>query len=340
MTHRESKLPNRPSRCVNRWAIVGALTAAVVLFTHIWPAAASAEADYPSRTITFIVPFPPASATDTVTRVIVEKIRPALGGKLVVENKPGANSQIAVQATLGAAADGYTFFVGGGSTGILGLTNKGFDLDLRKELVGVAGFAANSVIISVNSKLPIRSLKEFVDYAKAHPGVLNYGVHSASDMLANNAFAKALGIDVVNVRYGGSAQVKTALVAGDIHYSVFYAGDIAPHIQSGAVRPIANTGLGKNDDYPNLPSIAEFANTSTHYIPWSGLFAKAGAPKFAIEKVSAAVSEALNDDEVQKKIRQLGSRPMPMKPEQLSKHWVEYIDMWTKVAKESGLNPE
>lgn len=324
-------------RCLLRTACFGA--AAFAAICAVGPKGSYAD-DYPSRTITFIVPFPTASATDTVARTIVERIRATLGGNLIVENKPGANSQIAVQAALASPADGYTFFVGGGSTGILGLTNKGFDLDLRKELVGVAGFAANSVIVTVNSKLPIRNLKEFVDYAKANPGVLNYGVHSASDMLANNAFAKALGIDVVNVRYGGSAQVKAALVAGDIHYSVFYAGDIAPHIQSGAVRPIANTGLGKNDDHPELPSIAEFANTPTHYVPWSGLFAKAGTSKFAIEKVSAAVNEALEDDEVRSKIRQLGSRPMPMSPEQLTKHWVGYIDMWTNVARESGLSPE
>jgi tripartite-type tricarboxylate transporter receptor subunit TctC len=301
---------------------------------------ACAEAAYPSRAISFIVPFPPGSATDTVTRVIVEKIRPMLGGKLIVENRPGANSQIAVQATLAAPADGYSFLVGGGSTGILRLTNKGFDLDLRKELVGVAGFAANSVIVSVNSKLPAANLTEFVAYAKANPGKLNYGVHSASDMLANNAFASALGIDVVNVRYGGSAQVKAALVAGDIHYSVFYAGDIAPHIKSGAVRPIANTGLGKNDDHPGLPSIAEFAKTSIHYTPWSGLFAKVGTPELAIDKVSAAVAEALEDEGVRAKIKQLGSRPMALNPDQLTRHWVGYIDMWTRVAKESGLTPE
>lgn len=299
-----------------------------------------AQQGYPTRPISLIVPFPAGGATDTLTRVVVEAIKPKLNGNLIVENKPGANTQIGVQAALAAPADGYTFYMGGGGTGILGLVNPGFTIDLRNELAGVAGVGQSFTLICVTAKLPVKTLDEFVKYAKANPGVLNYGVHSGSDLLANNAFASALGVKVTNVRYGGSAPVKAAIVRGEAHYSVFFPGDIAPLIESGAVRAIAMTGLERDPEFPELPSIAEYSKTNVAYAPWVGIFAKVGTPKPEMEKISQLVSEALNDPQTQAKMKLAGYKPLKRSPDELSKHWIDDINNWTKVAKETDFKPE
>jgi tripartite-type tricarboxylate transporter receptor subunit TctC len=295
---------------------------------------------YPTKPITLIVPFPAGGATDTLARVIVDAVRPKLNGNLIIENKPGANTQIGVQAALAAPADGYTLYMGGGGTGILGIVNPSFTTDLRKELVGVAGVGQSFTLICVTAKLPVKSLDEFVKYAKANPGVLNYGIHSGSDLLANNAFVKALGIKVTNVRYGGSAPVKAGILRGDIHYSVFFPGDIAPHLESGAVRAIAITGSQRDSEFPDLPSIAEYAKTDVAYAPWAGIFAKVGTPRSAVEHISKYVAEALNDPQVQAKIKLAGYKPLKRNLDELSKYWVDDVNYWTRVAKETGFKPE
>jgi tripartite-type tricarboxylate transporter receptor subunit TctC len=287
-----------------------------------------------------IVPFPAGGATDTLTRVVVDAIKPRLSGNLIIENKPGANTQIGVQVVLGAPADGYTLYMGGGGTGILGLVNPGFTTDLRKELVGVAGVGQSFTLTCVTSRLPVKTLDEFVKYAKANPGVLNYGVHSGSDLLANNAFASALGIKVTNVRYGGSAPTKAAIIRGEVHYSVFYPGDIAPHLESGAARAIAITGAERDAEFSNLPSIAEYAKTNVAYAPWAGIFAKAGTPKAPIEKISKLVADALEDPQVQAKIKLAGFKPLKRGPDELTRHWVDDINYWTKVASETNFKAQ
>lgn len=301
---------------------------------------AVAAQGYPSRPITLIVPFPAGGATDTLTRVVVEAIRPKLGGNLVVENKPGANTQIGVQAALAAPADGYTYYMGGGGTGILGLVNPTFTTDLRKELVGVAGVGQSFTVICVTAKLPVKTLDEFVKYAKANPGVLNYGIHSGSDLLANNAFTKALDVKVTNVRYGGSAPIKAAIIRGDVHYSVFFPGDIAPHVESGAVRPIAITALERDPEFEHLPTIAEYSKTRVAYAPWAAMFARVETPKPMIEKISGLVAEALKDPKVQAKVNSAGYKPLQLGPDGVSKHFIDDVNDWTSVAKETGFKAE
>jgi tripartite-type tricarboxylate transporter receptor subunit TctC len=314
----------------------GLILLATLCGTH----AALAQASYPQRTVSLIVPFAAGGATDALTRILVTGMKSAMDGKVIVENKPGALTQIGIQAAISAPADGYTLAMGGPSTAILTLVNKGFTLDLSKELVGVAGVGESYLVICVNAKLPVKTLDEFIKYAKANPGVLNYGAQGASDYLANNALSAAMGINVVNVRYGGGGPVKTALIAGDVHYSVFYAGDVAPLIEAGQVRPIATTGLKRHPEFPNLPTIAEATGTQVEYVSWAGVFAKAGTPQPVIDKVHLAVDEALRDPETLDRIKKLGFEPMKKGPEEMTSFLRKEIETWNRVAKETNFKPE
>jgi tripartite-type tricarboxylate transporter receptor subunit TctC len=302
--------------------------------------AAFSQSGYPQRTVSLIVPFAAGGATDALTRILVNGMKTAMDGKVIVENRPGALTQIGIQTALSAPNDGYTLVMGGPSTAILTLVNKGFTLDLNKELVGVAGVGESYLVICVNAKLPVKNLDEFIKYAKANPGVLNYGAQGASDYLANNALSAAMGINVVNVRYGGGGPVKTALIAGDVHYSVFYAGDVAPLIEAGQVRPIATTGLKRHPEFPNLPTIAEATGKQVEYVSWAGVFAKAGTPQPVIDKVNQAVNEALRDPETLEKIKKLGFDPMKKSPADMSAFLRKEIDTWATVAKETNFKPE
>jgi tripartite-type tricarboxylate transporter receptor subunit TctC len=121
---------------------------------------------------------------------------------------------------------------------------------------------------------------------------------------------------------------------------VFYAGDISSQIKSGAVRAIAHTGLSRNEDRPDLPGLPAYAGTSTHYVPWSGLFAKSGTPQIAIEKISLAVQAALGDEDVKSKIQHLGSRPMLLGAKELNEYWIAYVEMWATIARNATLKAE
>lgn len=320
----------------NRFAVAGlALLAAVCGST-----AALSQANYPQRTVNLIVPFAAGGATDALTRILATGMKSAMDGKLIVENKPGALTQIGIQTALSAPADGYTLAMGGPSTAILTLVNNGFTLDLGKEFVGVAGVGESYLVLCINAKLPIKTLAEFITYAKANPGVLNYGAQAASDYLANNAFSAAMGIDVVNVRYGGGGPVKTALISGDVQYSMFYAGDVAPLIEAGQVRPIATTGLKRHPEFPDLPTIAEATGKQVEYVSWAGVFAKAGTPQAVIDKVHAAVEEALRDPETRDKIRKLGFEPMTKSPADMGNFLRGEIATWSRIAKETNFKAE
>jgi tripartite-type tricarboxylate transporter receptor subunit TctC len=317
-----------------------ALVVATMMNASLTMRAASAQQDFPRRSVTLIVPFAAGGATDSLTRIVADGMRSALENKLVVENRPGAVTQVGVQAVLAQPADGHTFLLGGPSTAILRLVNKGFETDLRPELIGVAGLGIAPLVICVNTTLPVKSLSEFVSYAKANPGAVNYGVQGASDLLANISFASALGIEVTNVRYGGGGQMKTALMRGDVHYGMFYAGDIAPLIASGHVRPIATTGLKRHPDFADLPTIAEASGKDVEFTSWSGLFARSGTPKAIIDRMSEIVSRALQQPEIAKRTKQLGFDVMIEGPDVLTKHLHAEMDRWERVAKDGGFRPE
>ena len=319
---------------------LAALAALLLLAGVCGPAGARAQDGYPQRTVSLIVPFAAGGATDALTRMLVNGMKSAMDGKVIVENRPGALTQVGIQAALGAPNDGYTLVMGGPSTAILTLVNKGFTLDLAREITGVAGVGESYLVVCVNSKLPVKTLDEFIKYAKANPGVLNYGAQGASDYLANNALSAAMGIDVVNVRYGGGGPVKTALIAGDVHYSVFYAGDVAPLIAAGQVRPIATTGLKRHPEFPDLPTIAEATGKQVEYVSWAGVFAKAGTPQIVIDKVNLAVDQALRDPETLGRIRKLGFEPMKKSPSEMSSFLRREIETWAKVAKDTNFKPE
>jgi tripartite-type tricarboxylate transporter receptor subunit TctC len=308
-----------------------AITAAILLAS-----VANAQSDYPARTITIVVPFAAGGATDTITRLVAAAIRPSLPVPVVVENRPGASNQVGVQAVLAQPADGYTLLAGTGGLTVLKLTNKSFELDLRKELTGVVSLGEGSLVIAVNSKLPITSLPEFIAYARQHPGVLNFGSQGAIDLLANNALRVALNIDTVSVRYGGGGQMKTALLANDVQYAVFFSGDGAPLFASGQVRPIATTGKARHPDLPNLATVRETTGADFEWSSWAGLFVKSGTPAPIIEKLHAVVTQALRDPALRKRIQELGYEVKEGSPAQFTQSFIDETNYWTKVAEQTN----
>lgn len=308
-----------------------ALTAALPL-----AGAAHAQSEYPSRPITIVVPFAAGGSTDNVTRLVAEAIRPLLPVPVVIENRPGASNQIGVQAVLSAPADGYTLLAGTGGLTVLRLANKSFDVDLRKELTGVVSFGDGSLVIAVNSKLPVRTFPEFVTYAKQNPGKLNFGSQGAIDLLASSALKSLLQIDTVSVRYGGGGQMKKAILANDVQYAVFFSGDGAPLFESGRLRPLATTGKTRHIDLPNLPTVREATGIDFEWASWAGLFVKTGTPAPVIEKLHAVVSQALRDPVLRKRVQELGYEFKDRTPAEFTRSFVDETNQWTKIAKQTN----
>jgi tripartite-type tricarboxylate transporter receptor subunit TctC len=302
--------------------------------------AASAQSDYPSRTITIVVPFAPGGPTDASARIVANSLTPILGVRVIVENRAGAGNQVGMQYALSQPADGYTLIVTTQSSAVLGLVNKAFTTDLKKEVVGIAGIGQNSLVIGMNAKVPARDFAEFVKYAKDNPGALNYGSVGASDILANNAIKKAAGIEAVTVRYGGAGPMATGILANDVQYGVFFSGVLAPYVATGQLRAIATTGTQRHPDFPDLPTIKEFTKSDAEMISWVGLLAKTGTPQAIIDKLGVAMTQVLREPDVRNRLKTMGYEVMDMGPAAFTRYWNEEIDKWTKVAKETGFEPQ
>ncbi len=293
--------------------------AAVALLALIcWSGATHAQ-DFPNRAITIIVPYPPGSAPDVITRVIAEHMRGPLGQTIVVDNRAGAGGSIGMAAGARAAPDGYTISLAG-SPNVLAMhtvTTPGFDLFTDFAPVGRMNNMLNALI--VNSKLPVKTVKEFIDYAKANPGKLNYaasGPATPTDM-GGRQFAQVHGIDFTIVSYKGSTPAAQALVSGEADFSLINVGLMLPHLQSGAVRALSITTPVKWSVMPEIPDSKE-TNLKVAFDGWVGLVVPTGTPQPVIAKLNAALNHALAQENTKRGAEQMGGMVLPGTPADLT----------------------
>jgi tripartite-type tricarboxylate transporter receptor subunit TctC len=223
---------------------------------------------------------------------------------------------------------------------VLRLVNKAFTLDLRNELQGVALLGSSPLVLAIGSKLPVQNIQEFIEFAKKNPGHLNYGSQGAVDVLASSAMASALDINTTTIRYSGGNFVKAALLSNDIHFSVFYSGDIAPLLSADKVRLIATTGKERHREYPDLPTIAEVSKTDYEYVGWAGLFVKTGTPDAIVNKLNAAAARTMQRADFKKRLLDLGYEGRETKPLEFGKYFADEIEKWSAIAAKTEFKPE
>ncbi len=314
-----------------------ALLAATMLAAANLPAAAQ---EYPKRTnIRIIVPQAVGSATDTVGRLLAQRISTQLGQQMIVDNRPGAGGLLGTELASKSPADGYTLILANISThGVNPALYAKLPYDPIKGFVPIGRAGATSNTLIVHAALPFKTLKELVDHAKANPGKLHYASagQGSSQHLAVELLKTVAGIDVVHVPYKGSGPGVTAVMGGEVPFMMPATPSALPAIRSGKARAIAVTSLKRHPDHPDLPTIAE-TYPGYEVTSWFGLAAPAGTPRPVVELLNAAMRKALSDPEAIKQLANAGLEPAVSSPEEFGAYIRSEIEKWTKVAKAANV---
>jgi len=299
---------------------------------------------WPSRPIKFVVPLPPGGSPDYLSRLLAERLQPVLGHPLVVENKPGAGGNIAREFVAKQPADGYTILMSESSHVMAAGIGAKLPYDPIKDFEPVSLAATIPFGLTVNSSMPVHSLKEFIAYAKASPRPLTYGTagigsphHFAVELLRSMT-----GINVVHVPYKGSARIIPALLSGEIDFTIAAVNSLLPHFKSGKLRPIAMAGSARTAILPEVPTIAEAGPLPGYTVDvWLGIMAPAGTPRPVIDRLSGEINRVVRDPQIVKeRLNTVGLEAVGTTPEQLLEVMKTDLAKYTKVAREAQIKPE
>jgi tripartite-type tricarboxylate transporter receptor subunit TctC len=302
-------------------------------------AGAAPAQTYPARPIKLVVPFPPGGATDTSARLVAQGASARLGQTIVIENQGGAGGTIGARQVALAAPDGYTLLMVAATNtfGIAPLLYK-LEYDAMKTFVPVAMAVIEKQVMVVNPSLPVRTIGELVAYAKANPGKLNYGnaVGIAPHFLVE-LFKRKTGADIVHVPYRGGAPMIADLLGGQIQMTINGKSVLLPHIREGKLRPLAVTSAARWPDLPDVPSMVEGGYLDAPYDTLFGIVAPAGTPPAVIERLNAAVNDALASSEIRASLARLGIEGKSGTPADFAAVIADEAPKWAEIVRLTGI---
>jgi tripartite-type tricarboxylate transporter receptor subunit TctC len=321
-------------------ALAAALLAASAFVAWAMSPVGAQEA-YPNKPVKIIVGMPAGSFTDLTARWIGDELRAALGSSFIIENRPGAATNIASGIVARSPNDGYTLLLATNSNTMNPSLFKTLPFDVTKDFKPIAMIASSSFLILAHPSLPVKTLQELIDYAKANPGVLNIGSGGTGTAthLAIEMFAQRAGLKVVTVFYKSSIDTVTDLLGGRIQVAFAPIASGLPHVQAGALKALAVTSAKRSDLAPNVPTVAESGVPGYDAAMWTGLFAPAGTPPDIVDRLSAAATKAVASEDMQSKIKKSGGDPRVMGAKEFADYVEKDIVKWAETVKGSGIKP-
>jgi tripartite-type tricarboxylate transporter receptor subunit TctC len=287
---------------------------------------------FPTRPITILVPFPPGGGTDLAARAVSAAMAQYLGQPVVVENRGGANGAIAADIAAASKPDGYTLFLG--NLGTLAITPNimtSLRYDPVNSFAPISQISASSTILVVHPSVPAHTVGELVALCKRQPGALNYASSSPGTMLPMEMLKQIAGIDLRQVPYRGTGPAVIAVLAGHVHALFGGALGSLPHIHSGGVRALAVAGSRRNPALPDVPTIAESGYPNYAADSWNGLLAPAGTPDVIVDKLNRAVSAALSDPAVSRRMELDGATAVSSSPGEFKQYIAAEYRKWRAV---------
>ena len=299
-----------------------------------------AQQSYPNKPIRFLLPYPPGGSTDIFSRIVSQKLSESLGQQVLVENRPGGNSIIGTDALAKAAPEGYSIGLVATSYAINPSLFK-LPYDPAKDLIPIIQAGFSSLVLVVHPSVPVKTLKEFLTYAKANPGKLNYGTVGSGSIthLASELFEDVAGIDTVNVPYKGTAPMVTDLIGGQLHYALDTPVTSIPHLKSGKLRGIAVASAKRSSAMPDIPTMVE-AGLPFEISAWLGIMAPAGTPKEIVSKLNAEINKILLLPEVRERLAASALEPGGGDPEQLAAVIKADLARWPAIVKKANVKVE
>jgi tripartite-type tricarboxylate transporter receptor subunit TctC len=318
-----------------------ARTLAVALALSIAAVGAARAADYPTRPVKWIVPYPPGGTTDVLARVVAQWLSDKLGQPFVVENRAGGGNNIGTEAALRSQPDGYTMLLVNPANGINATLYKNLNFDFIRDVAPVAGLVRTPNVMEVTPSLPVKTVAEFIEYCKANPGKINMASSGSgtSVHLSGELFKSMTGCDMVHVPYKGAGPALTDLMGGQVQVIFDNLPSSIGHIKGGKLRAIAVTSEQRDPTLPDVPTVAETVK-GYEATAWFGIGMPKGTPREAIQKVNAAVNEALADPKMLARLAELGGKPIAGTPEDFGKVIASETEKWAKVVVASGAKAE
>ena len=317
--------------------IIGALALAFGIPAH-------AQAPYPNHPVKIVVPFPAGGTTDILARETAQRLTQTLGQSFVVDNRPGAAGNIGAELVAKSPPDGYTMLMGTvGTHAINASLYQKMPYDHVKDFVPVVLVAGVPNVLVVNPSVPVKTVQELIDYAKANPGKLNFASSGSgtSIHLSGELFKTMTGVQMQHVPYKGSAPALADLTGGQVQLMFDNLPSALALIKAGKLRAIAVTSLARSNALPDVPTIAESGLPGFEASSWFGLLAPAGTPKDVVTKVNAEVAKWLATPEAKEKLAGQGAIVASgLSPEDFTRHIASETTKWQKVVKDSGAKVE
>jgi tripartite-type tricarboxylate transporter receptor subunit TctC len=297
--------------------------------------------DYPVRPVRWIVGFPPGGGADIVARIMGRWLSDRLGQEVIIENRPGASTNIAAQAVVDSPPDGYTLLWIGTTNAINATLYTNLSFDFVKDITPVAGLVVYPLVLEVHPSLPVRSLGEFIAFAKANPGRINYGSYGTgtTSHLAGELLKTMAGIKMTHVPYRGGAPMVNDLIGGQVQAAFDVVASSLPHIRSGALRALAVTTPTRVQALPDVPTIGELL-PGYEAIAWTGVGVPRGTPHEIISRVNREINAGLADTNIKARLADLSTTPILLSPGEFAAYVAAETEKWAKVVKFSGARVE
>jgi len=321
---------------------VAIYVAAACTVCHAQATSTSSGQAWPDKPIRMLVGFPPGGPTDVVARIVSDKVSAQINQRIVIDNRPGAAGNIAVELLTKANADGHTLLYSSNAIALSpGLYSK-LGYDPQKDLAPVTEIGAGCLIFVVHPSLPVQSVQAFIDYAKARPGQLNYGSSGSgtSTHLAAVLFSQRTGIQTQHVPYKGTAPSLLDTIAGRVQFLMGAVLTAVPHVKEGRLRALAVTGSKRIQSLPELRTLEESGLPGFVVTTWQGVFAPAGTPAAVLTRINAEFVKAVHSPELRPKIEQQDMDPTGLSVKAFTAAYYAELKRWTKVAKDAGLKAD
>lgn len=301
----------------------------------------SAAAQFPSKPLRVVVPFPAGSATDTIARILSASVAQSIGQPIVVDNKAGADGAIAGMEVAKAPADGYTMLMATNSPmSAVPAMKKSPPYDPVADFTPITDVGRYTFFIVMHPSIPARTLKEFIDHAKANPGKVNYATGNTTGIVSTAFFASLAGIQMVHVPYKGEPQAMTDMIAGRVQLMFASSTTAAPQVREGKLRALVTTLPKRSPVLPDVPTIAEAGMPQFSLTSWAGLFGPARLPREVLERLNKEFVAAMGRPDVQAAMEKQAFSLNPSTPEQLGQLVKEQLESYKRVLAAAGVQPE
>jgi tripartite-type tricarboxylate transporter receptor subunit TctC len=314
---------------------------AAALFTTLAAIGGAVAADYPTRPVKWVVPYPPGGTTDVLARIIAQWLTEKMGQTFVIENKPGGGNNIGVEMVVNSPPDGYTMLLVNPANGINATLYKNLPFNFIRDIAPVAGLVRTPNVMEVPNSFPAKTVAEFIAYCKANPGKVNMASSGSgtSVHLSGELFKSMTGCNMVHVPYKGAGPALTDLMAGQVHVLFDNLPSSVGHIKGGRLRALGVTSEQREPSMPEVPTVAETV-PGYEATAWFGIGMPKGTPRDVVEKVNAEVNRALADPKMRERLAELGGRPIAGTPEDFGKVIAAETEKWSKVVNASGAKVE